>query len=421
MTSRPRAPLRLHNTQLSLGQKGIRVRTQLILPKQTKSIPASPTGLSPVSPQGRVGSPKSSFLTRSPYFHEATPKTKATLAKELRVLSSSTRRKPHIRSSTQLLPELGLPPKPHTRTVSKPDPSLLLCENVVSSCAYKTRTGEAGGKPKKQNQDALIIAPILGAGQYLFAVCDGHGTFGHEVSAYIKDQLPKQMISAYLSQSTATSDRLGLALQEAVFRVAGSLGRTGIDTMFSGSTCVTVAIQGRTLLCANVGDSRAILVSSDGNSWKVTELSSDHKPDDPLELTRILAQGGRVSPYRSATGEPIGPARVWMKSEDIPGLAMSRSIGDLVASRIGVSSEPEITERILTPEDKMVIIASDGLWEFIQSDEVGYLASAYWSNRDLEGCCDRLVQEALSRWRKEDEGIDDITVLTVFLEVPESR
>jgi hypothetical protein len=40
------------------------------------------------------------------------------------------------------------------------------------------------------------------------------------------------------------------------------------------------------------------------------------------------------------SGEVMGPSRVWLKDENIPGLAMSRSIGDLVAARVGVISEP---------------------------------------------------------------------------------
>ena len=37
---------------------------------------------------------------------------------------------------------------------------------------------------------------------------------------------------------------------------------------------------------------------------------------------------------------PIGPARVYLKFEEYPGLAMSRSIGDMIAHSVGVSSEP---------------------------------------------------------------------------------
>jgi hypothetical protein len=39
-------------------------------------------------------------------------------------------------------------------------------------------------------------------------------------------------------------------------------------------------------------------------------------------------------------GDPIGPARVWLRNDNVPGLAMSRSFGDRVASQVGVISEP---------------------------------------------------------------------------------
>lgn len=39
-------------------------------------------------------------------------------------------------------------------------------------------------------------------------------------------------------------------------------------------------------------------------------------------------------------GVKSGPYRVWLKTQNYPGLAMSRSIGDLVAASIGVTCEP---------------------------------------------------------------------------------
>jgi serine/threonine protein phosphatase PrpC len=44
---------------------------------------------------------------------------------------------------------------------------------------------------------------------------------------------------------------------------------------------------------------------------------------------------------------------------------MARSFGDKVAHSVGVSAEPEIKEFILNENDKFVIIASDGLWDFL--------------------------------------------------------
>jgi hypothetical protein len=50
--------------------------------------------------------------------------------------------------------------------------------------------------------------------------------------------------------------------------------------------------------------------------------------------------GGRIEPYRDENNEFIGPERIWLKTQDIPGLAMSRSFGDRVAASVGCISTP---------------------------------------------------------------------------------
>jgi len=54
----------------------------------------------------------------------------------------------------------------------------------------------------------------------------------------------------------------------------------------------------------------------------------------------------------------------------MPGLAMSRSMGDGMGRECGVIGDPDIMEHTLTNEDKMIVIASDGVWEFISNYEV---------------------------------------------------
>lgn len=127
-------------------------------------------------------------------------------------------------------------------------------------------------------------------------------------------------------------------------------------------------ISGSTLVCANVGDSWAVLGSiwakeeaelikpkegefqiesvacpstEEGYYWIATSLSIDHKPDWKDEFEWIMLCNGWVDPFWEPDGEPIGPAWVWLKEENIPGLAMSWSIGDNVASSVGVIPEPE--------------------------------------------------------------------------------
>ena len=95
--------------------------------------------------------------------------------------------------------------------------------------------------------------------------------------------------------------------------------------------------------CANIGDSRAVLYFLKDGMWNIQPLSNDHKPDNPVEKRRILGAKGRVEPFYANDGNAVGPARVWLLNEQVPGLAMSRSFGDYVASTVGVISDPEVT------------------------------------------------------------------------------
>lgn len=109
---------------------------------------------------------------------------------------------------------------------------------------------------------------------------------------------------------------------------------------------------GRKLYMANVGDSRGIVITqkqggnpNDPASQCSTQpLTRDHKPDDEDEAKRIVANNGRIDSYRDNHGNPLGPLRVWLKTEDVPGLAMTRSFGDAVAHSVGCNAEPEMNE-----------------------------------------------------------------------------
>ena len=50
-----------------------------------------------------------------------------------------------------------------------------------------------------------------------------------------------------------------------------------------------------------------------------------------------MMSGGRIEKYRDQNGNAIGPLRVWTKVDMSPGLAMTRSMGDSIASSVGVS------------------------------------------------------------------------------------
>ena len=88
-----------------------------------------------------------------------------------------------------------------------------------------------------------------------------------------------------------------------------------------------------------------------------------------------------------------GPPRVWLGHMDIPGLAMSRSLGDTVAHSAGVSSEPELSVIQLEPEDRVVVIASDGLWEFMSNQEVRFYRVVVFASDGLRKLMSNVNQE----------------------------
>jgi serine/threonine protein phosphatase PrpC len=190
-----------------------------------------------------------------------------------------------------------------------------------------------------------------------------------------------------------------------------------INSLFSGSTCVSVIYTPERLIVPNIGDSRAVLGRYDSNTktYKAIDLSRDHKPTEKDEAKRIIDNDGRIQPF-TEEGEFVGPQRVWIKDEEVPGLAMTRSFGDRVAATVGVMSEPEIKEFNFEEGDKFMIIASDGIWEFISSQECVEIVSKYYEKGDLKGCCEYLYEESSKRWLKEEEVIDDTTLILVYFE-----
>lgn len=69
---------------------------------------------------------------------------------------------------------------------------------------------------------------------------------------------------------------------------------------------------------------------------------------------------------------------MWLQNEELPGLAMSRSMGDKVAHSVGVSAEPETLEFTLSQDDKFLVIASDGVWEFLSNEDVAQIVLPFY-------------------------------------------
>ena len=284
-----------------------------------------------------------------------------------------------------------------------------------------THVGFDGEEPKENNQDNyFIFKNFADQKDYIYlSVCDGHGVEGHFVSEFIKEVLPYYMSENLKGKNILTDTKNVHQIISDIFVMVNNLlvDNESINSLFSGSTCVSVIYTPERLIVPNIGDSRAVLGRYDSNTktYKAIDLSRDHKPTEKDEAKRIIDNDGRIQPF-TEEGEFVGPQRVWIKDEEVPGLAMTRSFGDRVAATVGVMSEPEIKEFNFEEGDKFMIIASDGIWEFISSQECVEIVSKYYEKGDLKGCCEYLYEESSKRWLKEEEVIDDTTLILVYFE-----
>ena len=275
---------------------------------------------------------------------------------------------------------------------------------MVKKFAGLSKKGYAPYNPRKQNQDSMCIAEDPKTGGLFLATLDGHGEAGDHVSQHFTKRLPERLFA-----HKCWPDNPGKAMTEILAQLEDMVIKDpSIDTEFSGTTAVLSTIVGDVLTVCNVGDSRIICACGDGT---VESVSKDHKPDDPPEKARIVRAGGRVFAVQYDDGVD-GPARVWLGHMDIPGLAMSRSLGDTIAHTAGVSSEPEIFTRKLLKTDKFLVLATDGLWEFITNEEVAKMTEAC---TDTDKACSIMAAEAHKRWMKEEGVVDDTTIIVAYL------
>ena len=297
-----------------------------------------------------------------------------------------------------------------------------LSEGRVKNVGSYSQAGKSEDGFTKVNQDSFLILQA----EYnlkdfnIFCVMDGHGANGHLVSRYLMKYINLFFKNnKKMNSSNSDEDSVYYRLKKGDYYILRKLFRhaerdlhkkSEIDANFSGTTCVMVLQIGDRFICSNIGDSRAIMVKT-GN--QVVLLSIDQKPNDPEESKRILQNGGEISQYEE-DGEKSGPYRIWKKGEIYPGIAMSRSVGDFIATELGVIPEAKFIEEKIDDDCKFIVVASDGVWEFLSNQRVAEIVMPYYKNDDPDGACRALIKESTEWWNKEDIVVDDITVVVGF-------
>eukprot|EP00056_Hartaetosiga_gracilis_P013055 m.212909 g.212909 ORF g.212909 m.212909 type:complete len:837 (-) comp13788_c0_seq1:262-2772(-) len=205
----------------------------------------------------------------------------------------------------------------------------------------------------------------------------------------------------------------GPLLERCILESARALSNCPFDVRESGSTCISCVLQGRTLYVANVGDSRCVLGHRRNGHFHAVALSRDHKPDDRFEMQRIQRAGGRVEPTRVLGIGFQGPPRVWKTPQRIGGLAIARSIGDTALACVGVVPQADIVVKELTDNDEVVVLGSDGVFDFLSNHEVVRIACRY---DNVQQSANAVVKEARRKWMERGGGyIDDVSCVVVKL------
>lgn len=227
------------------------------------------------------------------------------------------------------------------------------------------------------------------------------------MSAYCASTLHEIVAEEWKSESGV--DEWGPRWEIALSRAYEKVDDACVDKSLAsaGSTALVVLVSPCQIIAANCGDSRAVLV----RKTETIPLTKDHKPNRIDEVQRIVRGGGCILNVHGV-----------LRVDGI--LAMTRAIGDQ-SLKPWVTSDPEVTFTGRSEEDECLILASDGLWDVMSSDEVGTLARKLIRQKRQEvtsgerssASVANLIHEA-ARARSSS---DNVAVIAIDLKPPRKR
>jgi len=244
-----------------------------------------------------------------------------------------------------------------------------------------------------------------------FGCFDGHG--GAQVSELAARQLHKNILMHFRQkqvQPASRDEKIKAAVKEAFSQtdkeILGLAERKKFDQC--GSTAVVALLHGNPklgtalrLVLAHVGDSRAVLCRA-GQAVAITE---DHKPDRLDEKKRIERAGGLVLNVRgawriAAPSNPRGSSKA--SRREYQGLAMTRSLGDLCFKQPTALSSPDPEVRVMpiTEKDLFLVLATDGIYNVLNNQEVVDCAARHWD--DPEEAAKNVVRTAFQKGSDEN-------------------
>nr|KAG5712986.1 hypothetical protein BaRGS_021780 [Batillaria attramentaria] len=181
-----------------------------------------------------------------------------------------------------------------------------------------------------------------------------------------------------------------------------------LDTLsiaFSGAVGCVAFVDGIDLLVANVGDSQAVLGVHNDNRWEAVPLSKQHNSENPAEVDRLLRthpnESSNIIRNRRLFGDLVplrsfGDVRYKWTKNDLKHLLNTKQVPNSLISIYGdmliprnyrtppyLDAEPEVIQHRLTPKDKFLVLATDGLWDCLSPDKVVQLVAGHMDGKQV--------------------------------------
>ena len=223
----------------------------------------------------------------------------------------------------------------------------------------------------------------------LLGIYDGHG--GTYVSEYLASHIPLFYCHRELKApfSREYHNKVFDDLQESILKT-----KKGQAT---GSTCLLNIMyrfkDNVHFNTVNLGDGRLVIVYKNGTAKQVT---TDHKPDHPIEKERINNLGGEI--YNDSEGVVR-----------VGDLSLSRAFGDGDNAPY-ISNRPDIYYNTILPSTKYIVMGCDGLWDVIQNEDLYKLLEEF-SKKEKKNLAADLAKEALLR-----RTTDNVSVIVIEID-----
>lgn len=203
-----------------------------------------------------------------------------------------------------------------------------------------------------------------------------------------------------LTNTTLAGFQMHQVLENAFLRLDQDLSREALESpsirtmsvAMSGAVAVVAHIDGPHLHIASTGDCSAVLGTvTDTGQWIAKKLTNEHNSDNVGEVRRLLNEHpaterdtvirgerllGQLAPLRA-----LGDFRYKWTREQLEQLVVPQFGEHVIAPYYltppYLTACPEITHHILTPRDKFLILASDGLWDTMSPMQTVHLVGEH--------------------------------------------